>query len=769
MAKNKNKFEKLNLKRLKIRLNFFSFLLIIIFYFFIISIFLVFVIKSSAENKNLILDKKNHIFNLYVSEIFKNISLLANSTEFIDYVRSGNLSRSNLNTQILNTFSHYLGKEIIGFSINDLNSVEMLFIGKKSNTKLKLTVCYLNDKTDYEYGRCSANLIIYFNKFLIFEKIKKIEPAVEECINCSPFYLKNGSIIDNLYVKEGDNFQIKYTITNNIFLSTTNFLFVSVLIILLLILFIFLINHWILNSYIFNPIKNLHEFIKNDSKKYNFKLSEIDEISSTIIKYKNFELLKFEVSKQLEISKIAVQVAHDIKSPILALNMFFEKEKIFLPEESRIIIRNSIQRIQDIANNLIFKHQESNKKNNDRLNNLSTHLVSSIIHSLVSEKRIQFRNLIDINIEEKFLHNSYGLFASIQINEFKTILSNLINNSVESFDEKKGNIYVTLNESDGKICISIEDNGKGIKSDLIPKIVEKGESFGKPNGNGLGLYHAKETLKSWGTFLEIESELMKGTKISIYLDKKPPPSWFVSEIEIQQDSILIIVDDDISIHNIWSERLKEINVSNNFFEVIHFTDPNLFIEWKNKLTENSSINKNKMYYLCDYEFINHPLNGIQIIENLGIKDSSILITSHFEDYNFTESCNLKKIKLIPKSLVHFVPIKIKLKEINIPKNIILIDDEEFIYNIWKLDKRFNNIYYFNDPYLFLSKMSHFEKSLPIFIDSCLGNNIKGEELAKEMYHYGFKEIYLNTNYPKEIFQEMYWIKKIINKDSSNYF
>lgn len=769
MAKNKNKFEKLSLKRLKLILNFFSFILIILFYSFIIIIFLVVIIKTNAENNKLILDKKNHIFNLYISDVFKKISLLTNSTEFIDYVRSGTLSRSNLDIQLLNTLSHYLGNDIIGFEIYDLNYLEILHAGNKSNTSLKLTICYLNDKTDYENGRCAVDLIIYFNSKQVFEKIKKIEPSIEKCYICTPFYLMNGTITNNLYVKDGSNFQIKYNINNNNFLNTTNFLFFSVLIILMLIFFIFLINHWILNSFIFNPLKNLHEFIKNDSIKYNFSLSEIDEISSNIVKYKNFELLKLEVSKQLEISKIAVQVAHDIKSPVLALNMFFEKDKIFLPEESRIIIRNSIQRIQDIANNLILKHQENNTSNICKVNNLTTHLISSIIHSLVSEKRIQYRNLININIEEKFSHNSYGLFGSIQINDFKTILSNLINNSVESFEEKKGHIFIVLYENDGKICILIEDNGKGIESELIPKIVEKGKSFGKPDGNGLGLYHATETLKSWGAYLKIESTLKIGTKVRIYLEKKLPPLWFVSEITIEENSIIVIIDDDVSIHNIWKECLRNIELSNINTEVIHFTDPNLFINWKNINTESNTLNNKNIFYLFDYEFINYHLNGIQLIENFGIKSNSILVTSHFEDNNFTELCLQKNIKLIPKSLVCYVPIVYKSKKCIISDTIILIDDEEYIHSIWKLDKRFKEIFYFKDPYLFISKMNLYNKNLPIFIDSCLGNNIKGEDLAKEIYNYGFKEIYLNTNYPKEIFQEMYWIKKILNKDPSNYF
>ncbi len=42
-------------------------------------------------------------------------------------------------------------------------------------------------------------------------------------------------------------------------------------------------------------------------------------------------------------------------------------------------------------------------------------------------------------------------------------------------------------------------------------------SFGKAGGSGLGLYHAKSSVESWGGTLSIQSKVGEGTSIQITL------------------------------------------------------------------------------------------------------------------------------------------------------------------------------------------------------------------------------------------------------------
>jgi signal transduction histidine kinase len=64
---------------------------------------------------------------------------------------------------------------------------------------------------------------------------------------------------------------------------------------------------------------------------------------------------------QLELAseryKVARQVSHDIRSPLSALDVVLSSVSS-LPEEQRILARLAINRIKDIANNLLLQNRQ---------------------------------------------------------------------------------------------------------------------------------------------------------------------------------------------------------------------------------------------------------------------------------------------------------------------------------------------------------------------------------------------------------------------------
>ncbi|MBI4668495.1 MAG: HAMP domain-containing histidine kinase, partial [Elusimicrobia bacterium] len=278
------------------------------------------------------------------------------------------------------------------------------------------------------------------------------------------------------------------------------------------------------------------------------------------------------------IANVARQVAHDIRSPLAALDAVI-KDVSQLPEEKRIIIRSAASRIRDIANNLIEKHREVQAADKNTaagapstaVEPAAIQLLSSLIDPLITEKRLQFRSKIGIEIEGGLDVSSYGLFAKIQPTEFKRVLSNLINNAVEALGEK-GIVTVSLACDAGQILLKVQDNGPGIPKEILAKLGQRGETHGKAGGSGLGLYHARTSLESWGGSLEIASERMSdraiergeqetegerhGTTVTLKLPLAKPPSWFVSQLEIDPQSAVVILDDDTSIHQVWQGRFS---------------------------------------------------------------------------------------------------------------------------------------------------------------------------------------------------------------------
>lgn len=96
----------------------------------------------------------------------------------------------------------------------------------------------------------------------------------------------------------------------------------------------------------------------------------------------------------------------------------------------------------------------------------------------------------------------------------KQVFINLISNAMESYGDGKGDVLIYSSFYLKKILIVIEDNGTGMKKEIIKKVYEPFFTT-KHNGMGLGLSLVKKILDAHGFKINIESCYNKGTKFSV--------------------------------------------------------------------------------------------------------------------------------------------------------------------------------------------------------------------------------------------------------------
>ncbi len=101
--------------------------------------------------------------------------------------------------------------------------------------------------------------------------------------------------------------------------------------------------------------------------------------------------------------------------------------------------------------------------------------------------------------------------------QIKRVLINLFVNAlqaVERIEEPKIELKAWF--QDGKVMISIADNGDGIPPDILPKIFDERFTT-KKTGTGLGLFMAKQIMNAHGGDIEVVSEPDKGAKFTLIL------------------------------------------------------------------------------------------------------------------------------------------------------------------------------------------------------------------------------------------------------------
>ena len=64
---------------------------------------------------------------------------------------------------------------------------------------------------------------------------------------------------------------------------------------------------------------------------------------------------------------------------------------------------------------------------------------------------------------------------------------------------------------------------------------------------------------------------------------------------------------------------------------------------------------------------------------------------------------------------------------------------------------------------FVSEIDRHDKNTAIYMDSDLGNGIKGEECAYFLFQNGFTNIHITTGYCAEKYSSFPWIKTVIGK------
>jgi signal transduction histidine kinase len=217
---------------------------------------------------------------------------------------------------------------------------------------------------------------------------------------------------------------------------------------------------------------------------------------------------------------LASQVAHDIRSPLSALNVFISQDDVRSREGADLASR-AVLRIKEIAIDLLTSTRpnvESEDTDSDvPPNGPEAVLVWNVIHEVIEEKSFQFRGKVSVRLLSVAEERDRKLLCLSHRRDLHRIVSNLIDNSFDSISES-GEILVSLHQIDHEYAsIKVSDDGCGIDPGILPRLMNPGATFNKKNGSGIALHHAKRTVKSWGGDLVISSVLGEGTTVTLRL------------------------------------------------------------------------------------------------------------------------------------------------------------------------------------------------------------------------------------------------------------
>ncbi|WP_413612899.1 ATP-binding protein [Bdellovibrio sp. HCB-110] len=340
-------------------------------------------------------------------------------------------------------------------------------------------------------------------------------------------------------------------------------------------------------------------------------------------------------------SQIAAQVAHDIRSPLMSMNMALSQiESSQL--EPLAILKSAVARVAGIVQKLSSVSAKPDEESTVEAPKLT--LIEPLITSVFNEHSV--RRLANQTLLLHGITARPQVWSVVQVNEIQSALSNIINNA---FEAGANEVTLSLTLAPKEWTLAVKDNGKGMSSAVLEKIFERSFTFGKKTGSGLGLFQAKAAIEWSGGTLEVQSAEGQGTTFTLRMPREKTPSWAPSVIEVNSDQPIVFVDDDKNVLNAWREKIQSMGLQQaSFFASTE--------ELRNSFSLSSWP---EQALLVIDQNLNESTKGLEILGELGIGKRAYLCTTDFDDKWIQDQ--VKKINghLIPKIWVSQFEIKVR--------------------------------------------------------------------------------------------------------------
>ena len=225
--------------------------------------------------------------------------------------------------------------------------------------------------------------------------------------------------------------------------------------------------------------------------------------------FKNM-LIRLKEQSQLQIDFVN-NASHELKTPIFVikgyidmLNDWGKNDKEVL-DEGLIVLKKEIQNMQELTEKLLFLAKSKNliaEKNNINLDNILKEVIDNLSFAYPKQK---------IN------YISSEIFIDSDIALLKLLFKNLIENAIKYGKDNPINIEL---KKEKKVKLIIEDFGVGISEKALPHIFERFYREDEARNReiksyGLGLSIVKEIITLLDIDIQVESQLGKGTKITL--------------------------------------------------------------------------------------------------------------------------------------------------------------------------------------------------------------------------------------------------------------
>ena len=259
---------------------------------------------------------------------------------------------------------------------------------------------------------------------------------------------------------------------------------------------------------------------KKNGREYRFDLSRIDSDGNT----HGMVILAFDVTEQVNAEKhrqeFTANVSHELKTPLQSIIGSAElMENGIVKEED---VPRFVGHIRKEASRLVFLIDDIIRLSElDEGTDMPREDVSlKVLSEEVCETLSDAAKLKDVSLE---VTGDDGVINGVRRLLYE-IVYNLCDNAIK-YNNPGGTVNVRVAQKPGEVLLSVQDTGIGISPEHQDKVFERfyrvDKSHSKQSGGtGLGLSIVKHAVQYHHGKITVESELNKGSTISVLFDTR---------------------------------------------------------------------------------------------------------------------------------------------------------------------------------------------------------------------------------------------------------
>jgi len=381
---------------------------------------------------------------------------------------------------------------------------------------------FSSDNVDFKEAKITlpkdfTSVVDSENSFKFYSKVK---PSQAKCFQCD----KAGTSQNGEYYYVLESEISKSELTSILATTTGAFILLAICNLLLAIVFSRILSRRLVRN-IEKAVARVRSIKGKSDLSQRIALNGKDEVTYLTGEFDNL-LESMEKSRTTVIEAERVQakvqmardIAHNIRSPILAIEMMLPT-LLGMPERMKRVLRNSVKEIKGLSEKLSQKNETGHFDLKSKVCDSDLIFLPVFLEEIINQKQIEYSEKQNLEISFKNYGELSNDFVKVESLELKSIISNLINNSIESYDSLGGPIEVSCFDDDSNCVIEISDQGAGIPAEYLNRLGKEQITFKGQRGRGIGLMHAFQTIKSWKGSVNISSNVGIGSKVQILLPR----------------------------------------------------------------------------------------------------------------------------------------------------------------------------------------------------------------------------------------------------------